>query len=336
MIGYIGVVYSSDETDIQKIHDKTYSAVKVSVPDSVYNSLISNVPLRIKAYMEPNYFYSLLDFYKVKPLYTWLIYLLQVLGLNIVLATVIPSIISFLLLMIIVFYWISHYLPAAQTLIVSSIVAVIKPISDLAKFSTPDLLSTFFLLVAFYLVAQKRNNIINLSILFILSVLSRMDNIVFWMVLLIFLIILNNNVERKKIYAVSAVSAITFAFLLFVLLFDKNLGWYKKYFEFMFETDYLYNIKVILAVFKGSLLFYSICVSFLIFILNSLKPASNKMHFLFVVSLICVAAKFILFPHFEERFYMVHTIFFIIFIVYSVAEIKSAYRNILNEPGKNH
>jgi hypothetical protein len=326
MIGYIGAVYSINETNVQKIHDKTYTAVKLTVPDSVYKNLTGNEPLRIKAHTDPVYFNSLLNFYKIKPLYVWLIYLLQTAGFNIVFATVIPSFFSYFLLMIVLYNWISRLLPVYQTLAVSSIIAVIRPISELAKFSTPDLLSSLILLYALYLLAIKKDDLINMPILFALSVLSRPDNLVFWFMLLITFFMTNKNSGKEKKYFAAAILSIVIAFILFVLLFDKNLGWVKSYTGIIYQTAYWSNLKFLFSEFRGSLLFYSICASFLLITINGLKPYAERMHHLFLACFLFIAAKLFLYPYFEERYYIAVSMFFIIFIIYSISEIKSTHQ----------
>lgn len=327
LIGYIGAVCSINETNALQIQDKTFEAVKLSVPDSIYNKLTRDDPIRIKSSSNAVYFNSVIDYYKVKPLYVWIVYLLHKTGFNIVLATVIPSVFSYFLLMIIFYNWIGRYLRGYQTLIVSAATAVVRPLSELAKFSTPDMLSSLLLFYALYLIAFKKNDLINMPVLFILSVLARPDNFVFWLVLIILFVFLEKNAGKKKLIYSGAALLITGAFLLFVFAFDRNAGWLNKYTGIVFQASYLENLKKWVSDFRGSLLFYSLGASFLILAINGFRQLADRMRNLFLACIAFIVIKFLIYPFFEERYFILSSMFFIVFIVYSLTEIKSALQD---------
>jgi hypothetical protein len=113
----------------------------------------------------------------VKPLYTGLVYLGYKARIPLIQATLVPSFITYLLIGLLLFYWLSIYLRPSITFLISLLIMISSPMIEVAKLATPDCLSAFLLLSAFYFVLEKPSLLLA-ALLMALSIFARLDNII--------------------------------------------------------------------------------------------------------------------------------------------------------------
>ncbi|MHA4806580.1 hypothetical protein ACX0G9_00665 [Flavitalea flava] len=178
MLPYIALVVKMDNKDIRSVHRITYQSVWEKVPPGTYRRLTDSVnPFRRKMSEDPLFFSSQLPFYMIKPFYTGLIYLFYKTGLSLPHATVMPSILAYLLTGLLLLHWLENYLSLSSAVVTSLFTLFSAPFLGAARMSTPDLLSGLFLFSAFYFILEKPKTL-PLFLLLALSVFTRVDNII--------------------------------------------------------------------------------------------------------------------------------------------------------------
>jgi hypothetical protein len=185
MLPYMAIVLSAEHQDIGRIKQETYRAAGEHIPDAFYRQLINPAhAYRREMYLNDTAFYEQLAFYVVKPLYTALVYLAYHAGFPLASATVLPSIFSWLAISILLLYWLNKYLSLAFAAGAALLVMLSAPLLSVARLSTPDALSAFLLLGAFYFILQKPR--LPLMLFFVsAAILARPDNIIPCILLLV-------------------------------------------------------------------------------------------------------------------------------------------------------
>jgi len=178
VLGYTASALSYETKSPEAIHRKTYSLAQEKIPPTFFDKIVSNNdPLRIRSASDPNFFYNQLFAFKVKPLYILSMFLFSKMGIHLIQASYLMSIISVGLLCFLIFTWISQYARGSSAGLFAVLVALAVRLPYLARLSTPDAFSAAVIVGAFYVLLEKKQ--IRLScVLFLLSILIRLDNII--------------------------------------------------------------------------------------------------------------------------------------------------------------
>jgi hypothetical protein len=179
MLGYMAAIVSIDNNDCNYIHSTVYQNAAKQVPAEPY-SLLIDTSHRFKKTVTyyPETFCKVLPFVFAKPLYIYTSYLFYCCGIPIVISTILPNTISYILICLLLYIWLSKYLQPLLNLLISVIMAISGPLIATAKLSTPDCMSALFILAGLYWLIEKRKP--SYAFIFLLlSVLTRIDNIIF-------------------------------------------------------------------------------------------------------------------------------------------------------------
>ena len=178
MLPYMAIVLSAKYQDIGSIKQETYRSAREHIPEAFYRQLINPAnAYRREMYLNDTAFYEQLAFYVVKPLYTVLVYLGYHAGFSLAGATVLPSVFSWLAISVLLLYWLNEYLSASFAAGAALLIMLSAPLLSVARLSTPDALSAFLLLGAFYFILEKPR--LPLMLLFMTAaILARPDNII--------------------------------------------------------------------------------------------------------------------------------------------------------------
>lgn len=330
MLGYMALVIKMDQPgSIKEIHKTTYSIAHENLSAEEYKRLTEAPLYRKKFETNASEFEKILPNYIVKPLYLWACWLFYKSGIALPTATVIPSIISFVFLGVFLFHWLSKYLDAVMALIGTSLLMYSTFIASIARLSTPDLLSAVFLLLGFYFILEKRN-LLSMFIFFLLSILTRPDNIITCFFIIAFLGFSKKwkMVSLKQFLVMSACFAICYVF---IILPVRQFGWSIFYYsEYIMHIDYSRNFDEPVTLSSHVSLAYSklatafVSSSFTLFaflgllvLINkkiSLKNLSFDQSFLLLLGAIGLF-KFILLPDLSDRFYIGFYLTIIILLV---------------------
>lgn len=313
IIPYCAVVLSLEQTDEQVLHQMTYESVKQSIPEQAYAILQSTA---FQKEMEQNYVYfnQQLPFYKIRPLYTGLAYLVHKAGINIVTAIVIISALSSLLMSIVILRWLLDYLDTFYAYLFSFLIIHSTGVIQIARVFTPDALSAAILILSLYLLKNKHLYFAGLFL--VLAIFARTDNIIFVFLALTYV----RFFSEYKLNWTSTIFFMVLSAFSYLSINANNYDWATLFHHTLINlinnpadyhptvtwADYLRVLKqngFEAFLFVNSFLIFLLCA----FITISLK-GDNKIYSHLSILMICsVIIHFLLFPApFWQRFFIAH------------------------------
>ena len=324
MLAYMAIVEEwKEDATADEIHKNTYSRTKAILPPEQFKDLSEGTDYRRHLWQQPASFHEQLAFYVIKPLYLGLVYLFYTGGVDLIFATILPSLISFFFIGLLLLYWFDKIFSSPWLSTWFSIFIITSvPFVTLGKTSAPDAMSTLFILVACFLFIEKAS-LWRSSLFFILAIATRPDNVIF--VFMIFLIPLFGKWNKKVPY-----TRLIFCLLLFFLtyyiptLFLQNVSW-ATLFHHAFISRVLYPLsdpptleasaylKVVLdnlvhqTFFARSQLMFIVFFTGLIWwkrlrVLDFNIPGWSFNEVFMLIIVLTIGVRFILFPAFLDRF----------------------------------
>jgi len=175
---YVALTLALEGKDTKTAHDEAYQRVKEALPPRAYQALLSGTEYRRAMADNSDYFSNQLPFYSIKPLYIGLIWLFHAVGVDVVQATVMVSAVSAIVLGLIIGLWITQHISGLLGYLFAIGVTVGAGLIELARLARPDALSAAIVILAIYLLLERKSFKTSLALL-ILSVLARPDNLIF-------------------------------------------------------------------------------------------------------------------------------------------------------------
>jgi len=335
MLPYMAIIIKMDHSDINLIHKITYKSAKENIPSKEYGFLIaSSNEYRRKMAESPTDFYQQLPFYIVKPLYTGLIYLFYKAGFSLPKSTVLPSIMAYLMIGLLLFYWLTKYLKllfafAGGLLLMFSIYMV-----SIARESTPDCLSALLMFSAVYFIIEKPS-VKLMFLFFLLSIFTRIDNIITCFIILSFLAFSDKwekHIPIKQYFLMLFImTACYFSITFATTTFGWNIFYYPTFvtsfdLAYKFHTTFPFREYLALMYSKAiTAMVLSHLTTFLFLVLLILIPwpgqfrkfGFDQLFSLLLVLIILV--RFILFPDLSDRFYIAFYLIIFIFLVRKIS-----------------
>jgi hypothetical protein len=202
----MGLVYkiTDPEMDIKEIHRKVYDELAIKKPeifsyrksiteaetigsDSYYYILSRNV----KAYEEE------LEFFSVKPLYNVINSIFFKLGVSAATSTFLISIISYFLLISLIFLFLNKQLKKTElAFVITILISMFKPLLDSTRHATPDMLGCLLLLLTSYFFIYRKN-ILATTIFAMLTILTRPEYFILFGLLLVLILIFKQYFPYK-------------------------------------------------------------------------------------------------------------------------------------------
>jgi hypothetical protein len=262
------------------------------------------------------------DFYRIKPLYVLLILLFHKIGFSYTHSTVYPSLLFFFLTGITIWRFCIQFLDSGKTFLVSLLSVSILPMNVLARLSTPDAMSCFFLLNALLFIYTDRNRMI-WFLLLLLAICTRMDNIIGVLILLLALSRWPNahfsGRLRFKEFAFYSMVLIIVAIMI-NLIFTEHILRINDPLSERTTFGYLTNVKWYLVAFSGSFLMTLIIL--FIFTRSAFGFSwKSEVNYMIYVILGIVFIRFLLYPFYEERFFTPYVIFGMLIIAFQFSSI---------------
>jgi hypothetical protein len=330
MLAYMALVVKMENSDIKEVHNITYNSARQHIPSAEYAKLV-NGTLRQGRFENPAEFSGVLPFYAVKPFYIWSSYVFYKAGLTLPVSTVFPSIIAYLLIGVLLFHWLNRHHRlifsfAAGVLMMGSSIMI-----EAARLSTPDCISAFFLLTAFYFILEKPS--VLFAFLFLTgSVLVRLDNIVVSCLLLSFLFFNPKWVKKISFVQYIGMLAVLASFYVMVAGLTKGYNWssiyypdFIKYYHPGHRSQSSFSVPDYMALFYERTIMAMLYTQFSIFLLIVLVWISASYHgkfsdlpfeLLFCILLVAtVFTRFVLFPNLEDRFYIAYYLVILIMFI---------------------
>lgn len=319
MLAYMALILRIDQNkSIEEIHNETYLIASQNVPVDEYKKLTETPAFRKKFETNPAEFKKILPNYIVKPLYLWSCWLFYKSGIPLPTATVLPSIISYLILGLFLFHWFTKHLPILIAFSGAMLIMLSTFVTAIARLSTPDLLSALFLLAAFYFILEKRNLALML-LFFLLSVLARVDNIITCFFITSFLTFFKKwkSISIKEYLLIIITLAIAY---IFIVLPVRQFGWtifyysqYAKHIDYSRDFDQPISVLSHLSLVYSKLVTAFVSTHFTLFAFMGLLVLINKKislgNFSFDQSFLLVLVfiglfKLLLLPDLSDRFYI--------------------------------
>ena len=344
-LAYVGCALSYEESDEIKIHSQTYELARQSVSETEYEILVGKTSFdsayRSDAARDPHHFSQQLHFYKSRFLYTFMIYMAMKLGLPVVRTIAVISVISALLTMVLMYVWVSIYIRGVTGSIMTLLLINQAGIISLARFSTPDALSTLLIVLAFYLWTE-RENLLGGVLTLIASITIRPDNIIIYVIAVTSLLWLKESAVGLRIKKCMVLLAIGVGTYFSLSAIGGSYSW-RIFFSHAFMGRSLTPLDNPVSISIGdysriiaakALNIYEISISAFLFIslvAITIIPAmrSPRPILLRLISglLLTVCCRFLLFPQLEYRHYAAISL---VLGVLSVAVI----RIVLSEHGR--
>jgi hypothetical protein len=211
---YTSAVVSWDQLNPELVHDQTYELAQQSVPHEAYKVLITG-KYEEESYRNPAVFQSLKPLTKTRPLYVFLLVLLNKLGLNPTWGTALLSSIGCFIICLISFAWLARYYSGIQAFLLSLVVIFVGHFFILARMATPEALSASAMLAAVYVLIEKKQYVFALT-LFSVAIALRHDNIIFPVVFLSPLLFAKR--EEYQISKAALIMGLGALILVFVLI----------------------------------------------------------------------------------------------------------------------
>jgi len=267
----------------------------------------------------------ILERYRIKPLYILLVLVFHKLGFSYVHATVIPSLIGYLLIGLSIWRFTIQRLDPVRTFLISTACMIIYPALALARLSTPDAMSCFFMLNALLLIYFGRNKTVWIC-LFLLAICTRIDNVVSE---LIFLFALWKwpvfNFSEKltgKEFVGFSMTLISVA-LLVNLMSARHFFWFMDPYFSQPVGQYVNDIRIYFLVMAGSF-FMSLFILFLISGFGRGFSGKLEVNYLFYVVSALVFVRFLLYPYYEDRYLLSFYLFSLLIFSFHAGDLKKS------------
>jgi hypothetical protein len=174
-------------------------SVELRGPHSECEATTTEKTFKIVSSYSQSDFSTFLRFYRIKPLYTFLVFALRsVLHVTAYTALRIVSAASFLLIGLVLWFWLREYLSITAASITALLIANNPDVLGLGKRLLPDSLCTFLLMLAAYLLLHKKSKWPGILVLALLP-LARTDLLIFAACFGTALIYLSQTSWRRKL-----------------------------------------------------------------------------------------------------------------------------------------
>jgi hypothetical protein len=330
MLGYMALVIRMDQThDINEVHATTYQKAREIVPADEYKKLTETPSFRKKFAADPSEFEKILPIYSVKPLYVGMCWLFYKCGFSLPAATVIPSIIAYLIIALFLFFWLKKYLPAVVAFLSGLLIMFSMFTVAIAGHSTPDCLSALFLFIGVYFILEKPNLIL-MFIFFLLSIFTRVDNVITCFFILSFLAFNPKwrMIDKPRYFLMLAILAIAY---ICAILPVRQFGWsvlyysqYARHIDFSRDFDQAISLSAYLSLVFSKLVTALVSTQFTFFMFLCLLILSNSFYFrgkftfdqsFLLLLLFVIFFRFLLLPDLSDRFYFGFYLIFIILLL---------------------
>lgn len=327
MIAYMGVAVEYTEHNPQVVHESVYKTLKEEVPAPVYKNLTANIEDRQECFESVSAFENELSFFRAKPLYTFLVFLLHKAGIRLVMATLIPSIIACFFIMLLSYHWLGIYLKKPYAFVIALLIGFLRIISELDRYSTPDALSNLFILLSLYLVATGADKKWIVGSL-LLCIVARIDNFIFAAVVVYFIYLSGMKNIGFKLLVLGALAALSVIGI--PMLLGDKADWFTKFAFLESLPAYIQHWRDTIYLIRTDLFYIAMILATIFLIWKADKEVKSLLY----IIIITISARLVLFPSLQERFFAAYEISVLVMLAYYLGGIFKGL-NIQNErPGR--
>lgn len=336
-LAYIGCVLELNGDNLEELHNKTYQSLElISERQKLFLTTSSKYKTEMAKSTEG--FVQQLPFYRVKPLYVLACYLSYKLGMPLIESMLIPSILSFFFTGIILYYWLKRYLNILVAWSITLLFMFSPSVILLSRITTPDGMSTCILFLGIYLLLEKQNFWL-FSILSFFAILTRPDNIIF-ITLITLVAIISQPIKNFNIkhYLPFVIALGAYCYIKF---FINGYPWYTLYhhtfvekiaYPLKFKSNFSFGIYI--QELKNGILSLQYSFTYLpVFLLlmiisirNEVYNIKSQLLLVFIAVFVAIIIRFLLFPDFSDRFFIIYYLIGIILLVKSL-QINSSLKS---------
>jgi hypothetical protein len=326
---YIASVLTSEgRTDVQALAEtKTLIHSEMSGPKAelLVHLIDSSAP-------------DILEYYRIKPLYISIIRTLHTFGISYILSTRIPSLVSFFLIGVLIFFWAIKILNPSQAFLLSCALLLINPVMILARLSSPDPLSNLFIYYALYRMYFGKKYFFTALIL-IGSLFIRLDNFIAVSVLLAVMLCWPEKGKKMPLW-----TGIGFVFLALLTpvainyFAETEFWWVKKFTYLQSFSAYGYQVLIYMGSMSWSFLPFLLLFGLIAQFIRS-KKFTERAYFILIPVAGIIFLRFLFFPSLEDRFMAAYYLTSFLILVEMMlpqkkANIRRGEENRLNPKGK--
>jgi hypothetical protein len=311
---YIACVIEKEQGSMDGVVIRTKEVLQKELPASEYQDHAARL-----GNADP----VILERYRIKPLYILLVLIFHKLGFSYVHATVIPSLLGYLLIGLTIWRFAIQRLDRVRTFLISTACIITYSALALARLSTPDAMSCFFMLNALLLIYFGRNKAVWICI-FLLAICTRIDNVVSELIFLFALwkwpvFNLSNKLTGKEFIAFSLI--LIGAALLVNVMAARHFFWFMDPYFSQPAGQYVNDIRIYFFVISGS--FFMIL--FMLFLMSGFSRGFSgkfEVNYLFYVVSTLVFVRFLLYPYYEDRYLLAFYLFSLLIFSFHAGELK--------------
>jgi hypothetical protein len=302
ILPYMALALNHSVSNSDSVHSRVYNVVhegqlKGEITNGTFGNLTKRIPFRVSCYENAHVFNAQLFYYRTKPLYNWLVWLLYSAGFSLIHATIIPSLAAAWGILLILYAWMSVYTRRITALVLTILVAMLPAFIELQNTSSPDALSAFLVLLTLYLLfTGKEKKWIWASL--VLAVLCRVDNFIFAGV--VFTFMYNPPLKRFPIVILFFVTIAVTAILIIPLLSGNSWSWFTHFKFLESHVQYYFHVRnVFRAFFADAYYWIWVALGLVLLTVNH-----KKVRQLMLIITASVIIRLVLFPSLQERFFV--------------------------------
>ncbi len=309
LLAYAAVVLQYNGTTPEEIHQLVYSWANSDLPQQARELVLTGEQYNIRCAENPDFFLGQLGFYKVKPLFTGLIWLFYKIGIPLRYSLQLPSFLSFLFIGNMMLRWLyreTNKIPA----LAGAVMFTIALCSQVASIISPDALASLLVVCFFYSYYYGKHWLIQAALM-VLLIATRID---FAVLACFFLVVVGLLYWRNQKISVGYLAALLFAIALLGLfipfLSGNKMFWFLEY-RF---TDSIAGYARQLAVgFRQVLTTKLILIAGLLLFVLPVRQAKWRTILLTIGAAIMIRG--LLFPVMQDRFFVGYYLVTIVCIV---------------------
>lgn len=175
---YMALAITNPTTLFDSTHAEVFREASLQMPNQDWLALYQRHP---DLASNSNAFQGILQYFEIKPLYIVTIQFLHFAGINLVVATYVPSLASYLLITILLFWWLQKLFPLPYASVINLLIAAFPFLIDPARYSSPDMFCALFLMTGLFLLTEV--SIIPGLMVASLAIFARPDAALFFLLL---------------------------------------------------------------------------------------------------------------------------------------------------------
>lgn len=148
---YMTLAISDSSVPFDSLHARVYLEAAAKMGSRDFNAVSQRQPHLMA---DPVAFQDILKYYQIKPGYIFAVRLLHLLGVNLVTATFLPSVISYFLLGCILFWWLQRIFPSLFASLATLVAMASSFLIESARYSSPDLMCALILFAGLFVLSE--------------------------------------------------------------------------------------------------------------------------------------------------------------------------------------